>query len=103
MLRNIIILALCGLGYYACAHPHCHFNQREVNLERELTFCSMDYAEAGVCCTEEEEATLEATLMSAVGDLTTECADYYQQVIQQYISYSISEQVKAFTPCGTFG
>lgn len=80
MLRSIIVLLSCGVGYFVYAHPHCHYDQREVDVERDLTFCSMDYAPKGVCCTEAEETALEETF-NAVGDLTAECADYYKQVL----------------------
>ncbi|CAM9644170.1 unnamed protein product, partial [Ascophyllum nodosum] len=80
MLRSIIILLSCGVVYLVYAHPHCHYDQREVDVERDLTFCSMDYAPEGICCTEAEETALEETF-NAAGDLTTECADYYKQVL----------------------
>ena len=80
MLRSIFVLLSCGAGYFVYAHPHCHYDQREVDFGRDLTFCSMDYAPEGVCCTEEEETALEETF-NAVGDLTTECADNYKQVL----------------------
>ena len=40
----------------------------------------MDYADAGVCCTALEEAALAETFTAAAVNITTECADYYQQV-----------------------
>ena len=82
MLRNkIAILVFCSSGFLAFADdPICHYDLRQVDLERSLTFCPMDYADDGVCCTEREEAALEETFTSASVDLTTECADYYKQV-----------------------
>ena len=81
MTREIaLILIYCSAAYLAFAHPHCHYDEREVDLTRELTFCSMDYAAEGVCCTELEESALEDTYTAAVGGLTTGCADYYKQV-----------------------
>ena len=80
MLRSIIVLLSCGVGYFVYAHPHCHYDQREVDVGRDLTFCSMEYAPEGICCTEEEETALEATF-NAAGALTAECADYYKQVL----------------------
>ena len=79
MVRKIAILLAFDAGYLARAHPHCYYGQREVDTVRDLTFCSMDYAAAGVCCTELEEEALEKTF-NAVGDLTSECSDYYKQV-----------------------
>ena len=79
-MKNLAILVLGSALHLASAHPHCHYDEREVDLEREMTFCSMDYAAEGVCCTELEEAALEETYTAAIGDLTTECADYYKQV-----------------------
>ena len=79
MLTKIILVSISALCL-AFAHPHCHYDEREVDLEREMTFCSMDYASEGVCCTELEEAALNATYTAVVNGLTTECADYYKQV-----------------------
>ena len=73
----ILIASSCAV-FTAFGHPHCHYDQRQVDLTSTLTYCSMDYAADGVCCTAEEEAALEATF-NAAGDLTTECADYYKQ------------------------
>ena len=80
MLRSIIVLLSCGVGCFVHAHPHCHYDQREVDFGRDLTFCSMEYAPEGICCTEEEETALEETL-NALGALSAECADYYKQVL----------------------
>ena len=74
-----ILIASSSAVFTAHSHQHCHYDQREVDLTSVLTYCSMDYAADGVCCTTEEEAALEATF-NAAGDLTTECADYYKQV-----------------------
>lgn len=79
MLESIAVLAACSLGYLVVAHPHCHYDERTVDVDGELTYCSMEYAPAGICCTAEEEAVLEVTF-NAAGDLTSECADYYKQV-----------------------
>lgn len=80
LLRDIAILIAISTAYHtATAHPHCHYDEREVDFDRSLTYCSMDYATDGVCCTELEEVALEETF-NAVGNLTTECADYYKQV-----------------------
>ena len=92
MLRSIIVLLSWGVGYFVYAHPHCHYDQREVDVGRDLTFCSMEFAPEGICCTQEEETALEATF-NAAGDLTAECADYYKQVMchrQNFISYLLS-------------
>ncbi|CAN0432934.1 unnamed protein product [Ascophyllum nodosum] len=80
MLTKIILVSISALCL-AFAHPHCHYDEREVDLEREMTFCSMDYASEGVCCTELEEAALNATYTAVVNGLTTECADYYKQLL----------------------
>lgn len=79
MLRGIIILIAGSVGYVVVAHPHCHYDQRAVDPDGKLAFCSIDHAPAGTCCTAGEEADLETTF-NAAGSLTTECADYYQQV-----------------------
>lgn len=51
---------------------------RPTDLDRELTFCPA--AQAGACCTAEEEEGVQQLFESA-GDLTAECADLYQQVL----------------------
>ncbi|CAN0428975.1 unnamed protein product [Ascophyllum nodosum] len=80
MLRSIFVLLSCGVGYFVNAHPHCHYDLREVDSGRDLTFCPMDYAPEGICCTQAEETALEETF-NAAGALTAECADYYKQVL----------------------
>ena len=80
MLRSIVILISCSAGYFVDAHPHCYYDLREVDLDRELAFCSMDYATEGVCCTEAEEASLADTYYRVDLYLSTECADYLKQV-----------------------
>lgn len=78
MLRGIVILIAGSVGYVVVAHPHCHYDERDVDPDGKLVYCSIDYAPAGTCCTAEEEADLKATF-DAAGSLTTECADYYKQ------------------------
>jgi len=79
MLRSIVVLIACSTSYLVLAHTHCHYDERAVDPDGLLSFCPMDYALYGTCCDAEEEALLEATFNEA-GDLTDECADYYQQV-----------------------
>ena len=62
------------------AHPHCHYDLREVDVGGDLAFCSMDYATKGTCCTEREEEALEDRFNEAVVGLTAQCADYYKEV-----------------------
>lgn len=79
MLKSIAVLIACSVGYLVLAHEHCHFDEREVDPDGVLTYCSMDFVTSGTCCNAEEEAALEATF-NAAGSLTAECADYYKQV-----------------------
>lgn len=79
MLRNIVVLIACSVGYLVLAHEHCYYDEREVDPDGELTYCSMEYVTAGTCCTADEEAALESTF-NAAGSLTAECGDYYKQV-----------------------
>lgn len=79
MSRKIAVLIACSVVYVVMAHPHCHYDLRAVDLDGQLTYCSMEYAPVGTCCTTEEETALEATF-NAAGNLTSECANYYQQV-----------------------
>ena len=48
-----ILIAPSSMVFTAFGHPHCHYDLREVDLTSELTYCSMDYAADGVCCTAE--------------------------------------------------
>ena len=80
MLRNVVFFILSSPYYLAAAHPQCHYDEREVDLKTEMTFCSMEYAASGVCCTDLEEAALKETFTAASDGLTAECADYYKQV-----------------------
>ena len=79
---SLITTISCSAVYLAFAHPHCHYDERQVDLEREMTFCSMDYADKGVCCTQSEEAVLEETYTAAIDGLTRKCAAYYKQVLR---------------------
>lgn len=86
MLKNISVLIACSLGCLVLAHEHCYCDERGVDPNGELTFCSMEYVTAGTCCNAEEEAALEAAF-NAAGSLTADCADYYKQVgsIQKHV------------------
>lgn len=77
MLNSIDGLVACFVVYLVLAHEHCHYDEREVDPDGGLTYCSMDYVTSGTCCNAEEEAALEATFNTA-RPLTVECTDYYQ-------------------------
>ena len=79
MLKTTLTLISCSVGLLVSAHPHCHYDLREVDVGGDLVFCSMGFAPEGICCTELEEEALEDRYNEAV-DLTSECADYYKQV-----------------------
>lgn len=75
-------VALAGLLSYLNwstveAHPLCFFDDRQTDPFEELTFCPEP--QDGACCTDEEEAVVQAKF-EAAGSLTAECADFYRQV-----------------------
>lgn len=77
--RDFIRLAL--LASCVGAHPHCWIDERAVDLDGELDFCSTNGDAAyGVCCTDSEEQAVLKKVSSVAGSLTAECGDLYKQV-----------------------
>lgn len=65
----------------AVAHPLCFYNDRPTDYEEELTFCPKSFQDDGACCTDAEEAKIEALYNAAAPKpLTGDCADLYKQV-----------------------
>lgn len=58
-------------------HPICWVGTRSPDLAQDSTFCPAP--QAGSCCTDLEEAQVEARF-DAVGPLTGDCAGLYKQV-----------------------
>lgn len=77
-MRAYVLLAAL-LAAKIAAHPLCFIDDKPTDYEEVLTFCPE--AQAGACCTDLEEAEVEARYdaVSTV-PLTGECADLYKQV-----------------------
>eukprot|EP00903_Cladosiphon_okamuranus_P010393 g9831.t1 len=68
------------------AHPLCYVDEKPTDYDEVLTFCPEP--QAGACCTDLEEAAVEARF-DAAGPLTGDCEDLYKQVVcGQCHSYS---------------
>ncbi|CAM9759383.1 unnamed protein product [Scytosiphon promiscuus] len=74
-MRAYVLLALLGA---ACSHPLCYVDDRPTDYDEVLTFCPEP--QAGACCTDIEEAAVEA-LFNDAGPLTGDCVDLYTQVV----------------------
>eukprot|EP00903_Cladosiphon_okamuranus_P010391 g9829.t1 len=57
-------------------HPICFVDDKAPDLEKTLDFCPAP--QDGACCTDAEEAEVEARF-EAAGPLSDDCADYYKQ------------------------
>ncbi|CAM9894089.1 unnamed protein product [Pylaiella littoralis] len=60
------------------AHPICFIDDRPPDVERQLTFCPA--AQDGACCTELEEAEVEARYNIIGVTLSGDCAGLYKEV-----------------------
>lgn len=78
MMRTYALLAALLLSK-AAAHPLCYIDAKPTDYDEILTFCPE--AQAGACCTDLEEAEVEARYdaVSTVA-LTGDCADLYKEV-----------------------
>lgn len=66
---------------WVAAHPHCWTDERSVDLDDVLDYCSTnDDASYGVCCTDAEEEALAERVGAAVSTLTADCAALHKQV-----------------------
>lgn len=78
MYRSAFLAAfLAAASRRAAAHPLCYVGAKPTDADQVLTFCPEP--QAGACCTEFEEAVVEARF-DAAGPLTDDCADLYKQV-----------------------
>lgn len=70
---------------WVVAHPHCWIDQRAVDLDGGLDFCSTnDDAAYGVCCTDAEEEALSEGVEVVAASLTENCAAYYKEVCMHF-------------------
>lgn len=77
-MRGLTFLAAAlAAASRAAGHPICFVDTRPPDLEQKLNFCPPP--QDGACCTDIEEAAVEARF-DAVGPLTGECEDLYKQV-----------------------
>lgn len=63
-------------------HPICFIGDRAPDLARTLTYCPA--ARDGACCTDVEEAEVQARV-AAAGPLSGDCADLYKEVRFFYV------------------
>ena len=78
MRRCALVAALVAIAASkVAAHPLCYVDSRPTDVNEELTFCPEP--QAGACCTDIEEAAVEARF-DAAGPLTGDCEDLYKQV-----------------------
>lgn len=61
-------------------HPQCYFDDRPPDPDEDLTFCRQE--EDGACCSDMEEAMVEARFRG-IGPLTGNCSDLYAQVVKK--------------------
>lgn len=74
----------------ADGHPLCYVDERPTDYNQVLNFCPE--AQAGACCTDLEEAEVEARF-DAAGPLTGDCEDLYKQVcVLCFVWYLISSK-----------
>ena len=77
MRRCAFLAAFLATASRVAAHPLCYVDSRPTDLDEVLTFCPAP--QAGACCTDVEEAAVEARF-DAAGPLTGDCEDLYKQV-----------------------
>lgn len=77
MRAHAILAALLAILPAAVGHPLCYIDAKPTDLEQVLSFCPA--AQDGACCTDQEEAQVQARF-EAAGPLTGDCEDLYKQV-----------------------
>ncbi|CAM9165509.1 unnamed protein product [Scytosiphon promiscuus] len=79
-MMRLYALSAALLAKTAAAHPLCYVDAKPTDYDEVLTFCPE--AQAGACCTDLEEAEVEARYdaVSTV-PLTGDCADLYKEVV----------------------
>ena len=85
MMRSSFSSLACLIAGRVASHPLCFIDDRPTDLERQLTFCPA--AQHGACCTELEEANVQASVVAA-GVLTPECDALYTEVSLPYFVIS---------------
>ncbi len=79
-MRGYSFLAAFLTAQRVLAHPLCYVDNRPTDYDEVLTFCpAEDQAQQGACCTDAEEAVVQARF-EAAGTLTDDCAALYKQV-----------------------
>ncbi|CAM9453682.1 unnamed protein product [Scytosiphon promiscuus] len=94
MIRSFVSLAF--LAGCVTAHPQCFINDRPPDTDKTSNiWCPNEqyngdaFIQAGACCTDVEEETIESLYSTVSAGLTSTCADLYVQVLcGQCHSYS---------------
>lgn len=75
----LLVAALAAAASKVTGHPICFIDSRapDLGLNSSLVFCPA--AQDGACCTDVEEAEVQARF-EAAGPLSEDCADLYKQV-----------------------
>lgn len=84
-MRGCSFLAAFFTAHRVLAHPLCYVGNRPTDYDEVLTFCPE--AQQGACCTDAEEAEVQARF-EAAGTLTDDCADLYKQVRTRIYAYA---------------
>eukprot|EP00903_Cladosiphon_okamuranus_P006181 g6078.t1 len=77
MQAYIFLAAFLAAASRVAGHPICWVGTRSPDLEKTYDFCPAP--QDGACCTDAEEAQVQARF-EAVGPLSDDCAEYYKQV-----------------------
>lgn len=77
MHRYAVLAIFLATASRVYAHPLCYVDSKPTDFDEVLTFCPE--AQSGACCTDLEEAAVEARF-DAAGPLTGDCEDLYKQV-----------------------
>lgn len=75
-MRTLSLLVCLFIGP-ATGHPFCYVGDRPTDPTQVLEFCPE--AGQGACCTDLEEAEVEA-IFNEAEDLTGDCAEFYKKV-----------------------
>ncbi|CAN0058434.1 unnamed protein product, partial [Scytosiphon promiscuus] len=76
-----VLAALLAGPLLTAAHPLCFVDDRPTDPNQVLSFCPA--AQDGACCTDQEEAEVQARF-DAAGPLTGDCEDLHKQVTIRY-------------------
>ncbi|CAM9199998.1 unnamed protein product [Ectocarpus sp. 12 AP-2014] len=84
------------------AHPLCFIDDKPTDYDQVLTYCDNSIAMSGACCTDEEEAQVEANYNAAFAEgvvPSSECAALYKEVVCG-VCHSYSAHLYEYLPGG---